>query len=437
MISLLFIGILVFFAFLFAYVGKLSSRDDDSVESFFLGSKKLGVFALTMTLLATQLGGGSLLGAADEAYLRGWTVIFYPLGISIGLVLLALGFGERLKNAGVKTTAEILEKKYGSIFLRRVAAFLSILTLFLILVAQGVAAKKFFVSLGFTSPLFLIAFWAVIIVYTTTGGFRAVVLTDVVQMFFVLLVLALVLCSFKKVELGEFVVQENLPSIPWVGWMLMPMLFMVFEQDMGQRCFAAKSRKSLRVAGIASAILVLVGSTVGIYLGVLANKMGLAIGSEKGVLMTVVSAAVHPVVGTFFAAALLMLVLSTADSLLCSIASNLVFDFKIKWPKSATLVTGGLAMLCSLFFTNVVPLMILSYELIVFALFVPTIMALFGKNLSPAGGVGALLSGVLTFVLLRNVRMIIPKEVVSLLISFAIYALMALPKIVRRRYANS
>jgi len=227
---------------------------------------------------------------------------------------------------------------------------------------------------------------------------------------------------------GTFVPQETGSSIPWVSWMLMPLLFMLFEQDMGQRCFAAKSKNGLKAAGIVAAVLVLAGSVVGIYLGVLGNRMGLVIGADRGVLMTVISQITTPVMGTFFAAALLMLVLSTADSLLCSIASNLVFDFKIKKAKTTTFVTGGLAMVCSLFFTNVVPLMILSYELIVLALFVPTLMALFGKNLSPQRGIGAMGAGMFSFVLFRFIETPIPKEVISLLISFGAYAVIGVPK---------
>ena len=33
-------------------------------------------------------------------------------------------------------------------------------------------------------------------------------------------------------------------SDKFCGWLLMPLLFMVIEQDMGQRCFAAKSWKN-------------------------------------------------------------------------------------------------------------------------------------------------------------------------------------------------
>ena len=65
------------------------------------------------------------------------------------------------------------------------------LSLFFILVSQGIAAKKFFITLGLENPFFFIIFWSVLILYTVMGGFKAVVYTDVLQAGFILVVIAI------------------------------------------------------------------------------------------------------------------------------------------------------------------------------------------------------------------------------------------------------
>ena len=101
-----------------------------------------------MTFVATQIGGGLVLGAAEEAYQFGWTVLLYPLGACLGFVVLALGVGKNLARFQVSTVAEFFEVVYRSPLLKKMASLLSITSLFMILMAQVIASRKFMVSLG-------------------------------------------------------------------------------------------------------------------------------------------------------------------------------------------------------------------------------------------------------------------------------------------------
>src|SRR5690349_2969673 len=65
-------------------------------EDYYLATKGLTFFPLLMTLIATQVGGGIILGATEEAYRFGWSIIFYPLGAALGLIVLGLGIGRKL-----------------------------------------------------------------------------------------------------------------------------------------------------------------------------------------------------------------------------------------------------------------------------------------------------------------------------------------------------
>ncbi|NGX53954.1 MAG: Sodium/pantothenate symporter, partial [Chlamydiae bacterium] len=136
----LFIFLLSSLGVAFIWLGKKASGQVKSQEDYFLGGRSLGLFPLAMTLLATQLGGGVLMGGAEEAYRSGWMVICYPLGAVLGLLLLGLGFGAKLRRLNITTIAEIFEKIDGSKRLRKAASSLSFISLFMILVGQGISA---------------------------------------------------------------------------------------------------------------------------------------------------------------------------------------------------------------------------------------------------------------------------------------------------------
>ena len=141
----LFLSVVVLLTCAYVWIGKRASNELETTEDYFLMGRKLSLFPLMFTLLATQLGGGTLLGAAQEAYSKGWIVLLFPLGSCLGLFVLGIGFGKKLRDLNVSTLAEVFEKIFLSQLLRKIASILSMLSLFFILVSQGIVAKKFFI----------------------------------------------------------------------------------------------------------------------------------------------------------------------------------------------------------------------------------------------------------------------------------------------------
>lgn len=401
----LFIFLLVTLTLASLWIGKKATKEIVTQEDYFLGGRSLGVFALAMTLLATQLGGGALMGAAEEAYLRGWGVLFYPLGMVIGLAIMGLGFGARIRSFNLTTVAELFEKRYGSPFLRKVAAALSIFSLYLILVGQAIAAKKFFGSLGFTEVPFCL-FWGALILYTTMGGLKAVVNTDMLQASFILGVFLLVFLSginFPETIPTQLPVEAVSKSsgLPWMTWLLMPLLFMLIEQDMGQRCFAARRPRTVSLASFLAAALLLISCVCPIFFGVMAQKYQLSIPEGSSVLLTATYALTNPSIATFMVCAVLMAILSTADSLLNSIGSNLACDFpafkqkSLNFSRCLTAIVGLSTIVLAFLFDNVVSVLMFSYELSVSVLCVPILVGIWKKEPRRASAVFSMVFGAL------------------------------------------
>lgn len=408
------------------YIGRASSKKIATQEDYFLAGRKVRFLPLLMTLVATQIGGGLILGSCEEAYKYGWIVFLYPLGATLGLLTLAFGIGKRLSRFNVGTIAELFQVVYSSKRLKKIASSLSIISLFFILAAQVIASKKFMMSLGVDQTWIFLGFWALVILYTVMGGFKAVVATDIIQAAFFLIIFfgcfAFTLTQ-ESLFLNAPTEAFSFDSSKLTGWLLMPLLFMIIEQDMGQRCFSAKSEKIVSRASLGAAIITLATCLIPIFYGILAKTKGIEITAGSSVFMQVVSQTTTPLITSLIACAILAAIISTADSLMNAISSNLTldFDFKnksIKKSQALSAVIAVLALGISFAFNNVVDLLILSYELSVSALFVPIFMALFIKK---GNGLSASLSiafGASCFALTRFIEVpLLPKEIVSLLFS--------------------
>lgn len=434
-----FLTALFLLQFICLVVGSKIAKSIKNQEDYFLAGKGLGFFPLLMTFLATQLGGGMVLGATEEAYQYGWYVLLYPMGSALGFVLLALGLGKKMYQFKVSTIAQIFEIAYRSTSLKKIASGLSILSLFMIFVGQVIASRKFIVSLGFDQNYVYAAFWAIVILYTVMGGLQAVVATDVIQALFFILVFV---CSFifvlnlnaipleSVVEKGFNSEVFTFDSEKFCGWLLMPLLFMVIEQDMGQRCFAAKSGKVVAWATGCAAVLVLAICLIPIYFGVLGKTSGLVIAADSSVLMTVSTVATTPFLAALMGCAVLAAIISTADSLINAISSNLSQDFnlvrgnrKVLMSRCITTLIALLGIATASFFNNVVDILILSYELSISCLFVSVFVAMIRGRGEKISAILSISCGAIGFVLFRGFPIFLPKEIATLLLSTGGYVL--------------
>jgi solute:Na+ symporter, SSS family len=429
----IFLFVLLLFGFqaLCLGVGTSVARGMKTREDYFLAGRRLGFWPLMMTFFATQVGGGLVLGSAQEGFRYGWPVLFYSLGGALGLIALGLGVGRKLASFRVATVAQILEQVYGSRMLRRGAALLSVVSLFMMLVAQIVASSHFLAGIGVNSRLVLLACWSFVIIYTVMGGLRAVVMTDLVQGLFIAAVLMLSLVWGWKggaLPLSHPFQWEpfQVASGKLCGWFLMPLLFMLIEQDVGQRCFSANSARSISRATLWAGMATLLLCVMPISFGVGAQILGLEVAPGSSVLMAVVAATTNPWITALVGCAVVAALVSTADSMINAISSNLSHDFGwvarrgVRTARQLTALIAVAAFGCSFYFSQILDLLVLSCEVSVSCLFVPLIMALFRRGHFLCALL-AVVSGAAAFVLFRTVSLPFPREIATVLVSLAGY----------------
>ncbi|MBS0635044.1 MAG: sodium:solute symporter family protein [Verrucomicrobia bacterium] len=365
-------------------LGIVFSKKAKSSSNYFLGDRSLNWFMLMMTFVATQVGGGFILGTAEASFEHGFFGIFYSLGQALGFLALGLGFGAKLQSLKLNTASDLFETYYGSVRLKKFAAALSIIALTGILIAQAVALRKFMFAMGLNEEWLFLASWLVVILYTTQGGFLAVVWTDLLQ---ATLMIGILIAAFyytlsqphtPPIE-AAFSASEFSPNL--LGLLVMPFLFMFIEQDMVQRCFAGKNQKAVTKGALAASLVLFCLAIIPVYFGLVSRDCDPAVaGSSR--FMEAISYSTNNVVFSCAACAVLLAIISTASSLLSAISSNIANDFTgfSSKPRTITFATGTLALVASHFSSNIFGWMIASYELAVGSLFIPLVVSVFLKE---------------------------------------------------------
>ena len=207
-----------------AYASNRLLRHRSFLSEYFLGSRRLGVWAFALTFAATSASGGSFTGFPSKIYAHGWILGLW-IGSYIVVPVCAMGLlGKRLNQvgriSGAITIPDIFRDRFQSARFGLLAVSLLVFFMSFNLVAQFKAGSMILKTLlggvgvfkstaiAFHSAtahwsllkgvdpeyvICLFTFGVAVIAYTTYGGFHAVVWTDVLQGIVMVLGVALML----------------------------------------------------------------------------------------------------------------------------------------------------------------------------------------------------------------------------------------------------
>ncbi len=191
------IDLLVILAYFAVIMGiGLSQRSrSGSMEGFALGDRQIAWWAVLASILAAEISAGTFFGAPGEGYaLRNYTYVQLMAGYLLARVVVSIWFIPAYYKHGVVSVYEFLEVRFGP----RTRRWSSALFLVTRLLASGtrlwvptmlvVLAWRLFVDPQVTpmNEFWLYAVALVLItvmtaIYTSVGGIRAVIWTDVIQ----------------------------------------------------------------------------------------------------------------------------------------------------------------------------------------------------------------------------------------------------------------
>ncbi|MCD8140878.1 MAG: sodium/pantothenate symporter [Planctomycetaceae bacterium] len=408
------------------------------LEEYFLAGRNLGGFALAMATITTYTSASSFIGGPGIAYSLGLGWVLLTM-IQVPTALLALGvLGKRMaeysRKTGVLTVSQYLYGRYGSPFLVGLTSCLMILFFVAIMLAQFIGGARLFQAITGQSYIAgLVLFCITIGVYTTMGGFRAVVLTDIIQGVVMLTASIAILIGVVAAGGGLPAILARLEAIdPGLlsptgagGAIPVPMLFsfwvLVGIGVLGlpqtiQKCLAFKDDTLLRRAMLYGTVVIGFILFTTHLAGALGRGVIPDLPAGDLIMPTLIMRLMPPWLSGLFAAGVLSAVMSTVSSMLIIASATMIRDVYIAWylkgdmerattrftMRASVGITGALGVL--VFILALEPPDLLAWiNLFAFGgleatFFWPILLGLFWSGANRSGALWSVVAGVACFI---------------------------------------
>jgi solute:Na+ symporter, SSS family len=419
------IGVCIYLV-LMLVIGIAVARRVGSQEEFLVAGRKLPIWLLSATIIATWFGGGTMLGASGAGYEGGFlAAIADPFGASLVMVLVGLFFVRTFRRMKLLTIVQFFEGRFG-----KTAGLVASIGLLLsnigwtgaLLVAFGYVFQTL---TGIPMEMGILGGAIIVLSYTTLGGMWAVVLTDFVQVVILAFGLVLLLVIVLIDVGGWSAIAPQLPEhtfrmIPlentsekWLNYMRLWFIFGLADlsaQTLMQRVFAAKdeqvAQNSFYLAGAGYLFLGLIPVT----LGIIASVTMPGITDPETVIAKMAIAHLHPVAIAIFVGAMLAAIMSSADSALLATASIISVNIAPYFKRNITakqelLVTriaipasGAIALYVALEVQQVLDLMFDANSVMLASVIVPFITGVWWKKANNTGCLAAMVAGFVVWV---------------------------------------
>jgi sodium/proline symporter len=199
--------VIIVYLIMMVVIGAIFTKQNKDVNDFYLGGRRLGPLVTAMSAEASDMSSWLLMGLPGVAYLTGCAeAVWTALGLAIGTYFNWLIVSKRLRRYSLRadnaiTIPDFFSNRYrdDSHALMAVSAII-IVVFFVPYTASGFAACGKLFSTLFDAPYMpaMIISAAIIVAYTSLGGFLAASTTDLIQS--IIMTIALIVVIFFGVH---------------------------------------------------------------------------------------------------------------------------------------------------------------------------------------------------------------------------------------------
>ena len=174
--------------------GLYRGRGSGTTSKYLLAGRSMPWYAMGLSLLATQASAITFISTTGQGFVDGMRFAQFYFGLPIAMVILSATAVPIFHRAGVYTAYEYLERRFDA----KTRALVSVVFLIQRGLAAGIGlyapAVALAAVLGWSDRLVTVLIGALVVLYTATGGIKALTWADVWQMtmIFVALVISLV-----------------------------------------------------------------------------------------------------------------------------------------------------------------------------------------------------------------------------------------------------
>ena len=378
-------------------VGLKSRVANQSIKEYMLGGGNFSTFVMVATIVATNIGGTSTLGLASEVFKHGmiFSLVFIS-GYIISKFLLILGLADRINRfKGCASVGDIIGVRYGvksKVLVGMITTISGIANISVQILAMGYIFNHL---LQIDNYIGMIISVVVITIYSSFGGMRSVIATDLIQ--FIVLVIAIPLVFYLVITKagGYNIVLSSDYNI--IGeykreyWALLlsvsiPSLYPAMIQRFLISKNANQVKNSIKSMMVISIFIYLMVSGIGIGANILYPNI-----DPSQVVFHVVQNVLPIGLKGIVIAGLLAVIMSTADSELHATTVALVNDvifskfkinqcYHIRYMICTMIAICSCALLIAMQFTSLIEARLFANLLWYPIMLFPIIFAIFGKG---------------------------------------------------------
>ncbi len=393
----------------------LMTKKENNIERFCVGNRNSGWMVSALSIAATWIWAPALFISTENAYTKGFAGLFWFLVPNVLCLILFIPFAKKIREEmpeGI-TLSGYMYGKYHSKAVKNIYLFqlgaLSALSTGVQLLA-GSEILSMLTGIPFATMTVIMA--VIAFSYSQFSGIKASILTDAVQMVF-MLVASISFVAFgvkngggiESLVMGLGGVTGDARSLfskrGWeifFGFGLPTMIGLISgpfgDQCFWQRAFCVKKDKIGRAFLVGALLFGIVPLSMGI-LGFIGVGMGYVAANTRIINFELISTLFPTWVVIPFLFMIVSGLLSTIDSNLCAISSLTTDIFKEKTLKK-TKITMILLLIVGIIIANIPELTVthlfLMYGTLRAATLLPTIFTLKGMKLKPWGIVTGILS---------------------------------------------
>jgi len=402
-------------------VGAYRSTRVKTQDDFMVAGRRLSARVLVGTLLATWIGSGSIIAGAGLAYDKGFSALWFDAGVWIAIIILYLIAG-RARKLAQYTVPDILEIRYNKY--ARVLGTIVTVVAYTAIVSYQFRAGGMVLNLitGISVDYGIIITAAFVIGYTVLAGMISVAYTDVVNGIIMIIGLFLALPFLINDAGGLSEIVKRLPEthldllgdmslLEALGYTLPTMLLLLGESGMYQRFFSAKDEQTAKKSVVGWLIGTIIIETLIVVVAIVGRSIFSDIDGEKVILYSVRDA-LPVAIGCLCLAAIVAIIVSTADSFLLVPSTNLMRDIYqrfinpgasqkriLLYSRIVVVILGIFAFVQVRFFEKVLEMAIYAYTMYGVGITPAVMAAFFWKRATAEAGVSSIAAGMTVTIL--------------------------------------
>jgi SSS family solute:Na+ symporter len=190
--------VLVFTLLLIIVYGVFRGRTSKNLEGYFLSNRQMPWWVVLLSIMGTQASAITFLTAPGQAYSDGMRFVQYYFGLPIAMVVVCIAFVPIYRRLKVFTAYEYLEQRFDT--------KTRVLTSFLFLLSRGVSTGISILApsivlhsmMGWDITITNIFMGGLLIIYTVSGGAKAVAYTQQLQ--FIIIYAAMFIAAWWAIK---------------------------------------------------------------------------------------------------------------------------------------------------------------------------------------------------------------------------------------------